>query len=395
MPGKHIFLYLPPHKKLRRGEVREWLNRAVSKTVIGAILSRVRIPPSPLRFVLRGRVLKLADRRVSEARVRKDVWVQVPPRPLTVLAPFLMASTTLLPKHLRERFIRELQFFRVNEGEKANLRKRPTQYTGKSFTKNSARAFLEHGIEKLAELQDKLYAHNQHGLLIVLQAMDAAGKDGAIRHIMSGLNPQGVQVTSFKQPSAEELDHDFLWRHYKALPPRGEIGIFNRSHYENVLVSRVHPELVLRENLPTVRSVEQINKKFWKERYHNIRQFEQIVSHSGTSIVKFFLHVSKGEQRKRLLERIDDTQKNWKFSVADVRERAYWNEYMRAYGDAITATSTTHAPWYIIPADDKWYARVAMAAIIYLHMEKLHLDYPTITAEQRAELLKARALLEQ
>ncbi len=304
-----------------------------------------------------------------------------------------MASTKLLSKRDRERFTDELRAFRVPEGSKANLHKRSTRYTGDLFKKKTATEFLRLGVERLAELQDKLYAHNQHGLLIVLQAMDAAGKDGAIRHIMSGLNPQGVRVATFKQPSTEELDHDFLWRHYRALPPRGEIGIFNRSHYENVLVSRVHPALVLRENLPHVASVKDITKRFWKDRFHMIRQFEHITTQSGTSIVKFFLHVSKDEQRKRLLERIDDPAKNWKFSVADLKEREHWDAYMHAYEEAITATSTEAAPWYVIPADDKWYARVAMAAIIYGHIDGLELSYPQISAAQRDELAKARALL--
>jgi PPK2 family polyphosphate:nucleotide phosphotransferase len=304
-----------------------------------------------------------------------------------------MASPKLLSKRDRERFIAELGALRVPEGEAARLRGRPTRYTGDLFTKKTAGEFLRLGIERLAELQDKLYAHNQHGLLIVLQAMDAAGKDGAIRHIMSGLNPQGVRVASFKAPSMAELDHDFLWRHYQALPPRGEIGIFNRSHYENVLVSRVHPELVLRENLPSVRTVKDVTKTFWKERYHAIRQFEHITAHSGTSIVKFYLHLSKDEQRKRLLERIDDPAKNWKFSVDDLRERDHWDAYMSAYEDAITATSTDHAPWYVIPADDKWYARVAMATIIYVHMDRLGLSYPRLNAAQKKELAKARTHL--
>ncbi|MCX6140615.1 MAG: polyphosphate kinase 2 family protein [Candidatus Kapabacteria bacterium] len=302
----------------------------------------------------------------------------------------MASKKPLLTPDVRAAFVKELRKLRVPEGEKADIRKRPTSYRGKLFNKDTARDLLEVGVSRMAEMQDKLYAHNEHGLLIVLQAMDAAGKDGAIKHIMSGLNPQGVKVTSFKGPSSEELDHDFLWRHYKALPPRGEIGIFNRSHYENVLVSRVHPEIVLRENLPNVSSVKDVTKKFWKERLHTIRQFEQITAANGTSVVKFFLHVSQDEQRKRLLSRIDDPTKNWKFSTADLKERAHWDSYMDAYEAAITATSTEHAPWYVIPADDKWYARIAMASIIYLHMDKLNLAYPTITDQQRADLQIAR-----
>ena len=306
-----------------------------------------------------------------------------------------MAEKKTLPTGTERAFVTELKKLRVNVGEKANLSKRPTNYRGKLFNKDNAKAFLELGVARLAELQDKLYAHNEHGLLVVLQAMDTAGKDGAIKHIMSGLNPQGVKVTSFKVPSSEELDHDFLWRHYKALPPRGEIGIFNRSHYENVLVSRVHPEIVLHENLPNISSMKDITKKFWKERLHNIRQFEEITTHSGTSIVKFFLHLSKDEQCRRLVSRIDDPAKNWKFSSSDVRERAFWNEYMDAYEAAISATSTEFAPWYVIPADDKWYARIAMASVIHMHMDKLDLSYPTITDQQRAELQIARKELLQ
>lgn len=307
----------------------------------------------------------------------------------------MASKKPLLTPDVRDAFAKELRKLRVPEGEKADLRKQPTSYHGRLFNKDTAKALLEAGVTRLAEMQDKLYAHNEHGLLIVLQAMDAAGKDGAIKHIMSGLNPQGVKVTSFKGPSTEELDHDFLWRHYKALPPRGEIGIFNRSHYENVLVSRVHPEIVLRENLPNVTSVKHVTKKFWKERLHTIRQFEQITTSNGTSVIKFFLNVSQDEQRKRLLSRIDDPSKNWKFSVADLKERAHWDSYIDAYEAAITATSTEHAPWYVIPADDKWYARIAMASIIYLHMDKLNLAYPTITNQQRADLLIARKELLQ
>lgn len=296
----------------------------------------------------------------------------------------------LLSRASRKAYVKELEKLRVPEGEKANIAKRSTSYKGKLFNKDTAKLFLELGVQRMAELQDKLYAHNQHGLLIVVQAMDAAGKDGGIKHMMSGLNPQGVRVTSFKAPSSEELDHDFLWRHYKAMPPRGEIGIFNRSHYENVLISRVHPEIVLHENLPNIRSLGDVTQRFWKDRLNAIKQFEQITVHNGTSIVKFFLHVSKEEQRKRLLQRIDDPAKNWKFAIGDLHERAFWDDYMDAYEKAISATSTDDAPWYVIPADDKWYARVAMASIVYLHMERLDLSYPTVSEKQRIELQNAR-----
>jgi len=288
------------------------------------------------------------------------------------------------------RFQGELDKLMVHEGAKANLRRRATEYQGKLFTKDTSKGLLDLSIHRLSVLQDKLYAHNQYGMLICLQAMDAAGKDGAIKHIMSGLNPQGVHVTSFKQPSSEELDHDFLWRHYRALPARGEIGIFNRSHYENVLISKVHPEIVLRENLPGIHSVSDITRKFWTERLHMIRQFENIVVGSGILVMKFFLHVSKEEQQKRLLSRIDDPAKNWKFSITDVQERKHWDTYHNAYELAISATSTDACPWYIIPADDKWYARVAMATIIHARMDSLNLSYPTISDQQRSSLLDAR-----
>jgi PPK2 family polyphosphate:nucleotide phosphotransferase len=296
-------------------------------------------------------------------------------------------------KSEQQRFWKEIKGLRVQEGERANLHKRSTGYSGKLLDKKRAQQVLAWGVQELAKLQDILYAHNQHGLLICLQAMDAAGKDGAIRHIMSGLNPQGVKVVPFKMPSAEELDHDFLWRHYKALPPRGEVGIFNRSHYENVLVSRVHPEILLRENLPGVRTVEDVKEEFWNQRYRSIKSFERIVHESGTTVIKFFLHLSKDEQRKRLLARIDDPEKNWKFSAADLKEREYWDAYQDAYEEVISATSTAESPWFVIPADDKWYTRVAIAAVIFHHMQGLGLTYPVVTKEQRKVLLEARSAL--
>ena len=294
----------------------------------------------------------------------------------------------------RTTFWKEIDTLQVRQGASADLKHRSTEYAGSVITKDSAADLLQWGVQQLAALQDRLYADNRHSLLIVLQAMDAAGKDGAIKHIMSGLNPEGVNVATFKKPSDEELDHDFLWRHYKAMPPRGEIGIFNRSHYENVLVSRVHPELVLAENLPGVRSIKDVNASFWKERFHIIRQFENVIAANGTIILKFYLHISKEEQRRRLVARIDDANKNWKFNTGDVEERKFWKQYQQAYEEAITATSTTHAPWFVIPADNKWYARIAMAAVIYRHLEQLGLEYPKVTPAQRKQLLKARTLLE-
>lgn len=242
-------------------------------------------------------------------------------------------------------------------------------------------------------MQDKLYAHDQYSVLIVLQAMDAAGKDGAIKHVMSGLNPQGVKVASFKTPSKNELDHDYFWRHNLALPSRGEIGIFNRSHYENVLVTRVHPEYILNENLPHVKSVKDIDKKFWEKRYKQIRRFENNLVENGTIILKFFLHVSRNEQKKRFIERIDNPAKNWKFSLADAQERQHWDKYMDAYSEMLSATSQKHAPWFVLPADDKWFTRLCIAAIIYFQFERLKLRYPIVSKEQKAKLQEAKKQL--
>lgn len=279
---------------------------------------------------------------------------------------------------------------RVNPGEKVKLKQYPTTFTGTTLTKETSIRIMDEGIEQVSRLQDVLYADDKHSLLIVLQAMDTAGKDGAIKHVMSGLNPQGVKVTSFKRPSDNELDHDFLWRHYQALPARGEIGIFNRSHYENVLVSKVHPEIVAFEKLPGIDASKSLPENFWKERYRVINEFERILVHSGTIVLKFFLHLSKEEQKRRLLSRIDDQEKNWKFSAADVHEREYWDQYQRAYEDAITATSTDHAPWHIIPADDKWWSRLALTTVLHKTVEDLDLRYPTVSDEQLAILAQAR-----
>jgi len=283
--------------------------------------------------------------------------------------------------------------FTVREGSRLKLSKFDTEYTGERFGKKEAEALLEVGREQLAEIQDKLYAHNRYSVLIVLQAMDAAGKDSAIKHIMTGFNPQGVKVFSFKAPSNHELDHDYLWRHYKALPARGEISIFNRSHYENVLVTRVHPEYILKEHLPGIDAVDKIKDDFWEARFEQIRRFEENIAANGTVILKFFLHVSKKEQKKRFLERIDDPSKNWKFSMNDLVERGFWNQYQDAYEKAIAATSTDYAPWFIIPADDKWFTRLAIAGIIYESFERLGIYYPIIDESQKAELKKARLKL--
>lgn len=275
-------------------------------------------------------------------------------------------------------------------GKKFSLNNYATKYTGKELTKKDAEMLLEMGRKHLAEIQDKLYAHNQYSVLIIFQAMDAAGKDGAVKHIMSGFNPLGVKVYSFKAPNSHELDHDYFWRHSLALPARGEIAIHNRSHYENVLATKVHPEWILNENIPDVDSLKDIDKNFWEKRYKQINRYEKNLAQNGMVILKFFLNVSKKEQKKRFLERIDDPSKNWKFSLSDLKERAYWNDYQRAFEDVIGRTSQKHAPWYVIPADDKWFARLAIAAVIYREFDRLKLKYPEVTDQQRAELQKAR-----
>jgi PPK2 family polyphosphate:nucleotide phosphotransferase len=282
---------------------------------------------------------------------------------------------------------------RVKPGKKFNLKDFSTKYKGKALNKSDAEKLLEVGRNHLVEIQDKLYAHNQHSVLIIFQAMDAAGKDGAVKHIMSGFNPLGVKVFSFKAPTSHELDHDFFWRHSLGLPARGEIAIHNRSHYENVLVTKVHPEWVLNEHIPGIDSLKDIDEKFWASRYKQINRFEKNLAQNGMLILKFFLHVSKKEQKKRFLERIDDPSKNWKFSLSDLKERAFWDDYQKAFEKAIKETSQTHAPWYIIPADDKWYARLAIAAIIYKEFERLNLSYPAVNELQKAELQKARLVL--
>lgn len=287
----------------------------------------------------------------------------------------------------------QLKDLMVKPGKTIKLKDYSTQYEGKTLTKSDSALLLENGRKHLAEVQDKLYAHNQYSVLIILQAMDAAGKDGAIKHIMSGFNPIGVKVHSFKAPTANELDHDYFWRHQLALPPRGEIAIHNRSHYENVLVTRVHPEWVLNENIPGIDSIEKINDKFWEQRYKQIRRFEKNLTDNGMIILKFFLHVSKKEQKKRFLERIEDPNKNWKFSLSDLKERAFWDSYQEAYSKALSATSTDYAPWFVVPADDKWFSRLAIAAIITRQFAKLDLSYPTVSQAQKEELQKAKLQL--
>ena len=255
-----------------------------------------------------------------------------------------------------------------------------THFTG-DLTKQEAGALLAEDIEKLSALQGKLYAQDRYSVLVIFQAMDAAGKDGTIKHVMSGINPQGCQVYSFKQPSAEELDHDYLWRINRCLPERGRVGIFNRSQYEDVLIAKVHPEILLSSKLPGILKTEDIDNGFWKRRYRQINDFERYLTENGTVIIKFFLNVSKAEQKKRFMERLNDESKNWKFSSADVKERQYWDDYMKAYSDVLTETSTEIAPWYVIPADNKWFMRYAVGQIICERMEKLDLHYPQLSKE--------------
>ena len=258
-----------------------------------------------------------------------------------------------------------------------------------SEDKPRAKEALAIGVEALAELQDKLYAQDRWSVLLIFQAMDAAGKDGAIKHVMSGINPQGCQVYSFKAPSSEDLDHDFLWRCMKALPERGRIGIFNRSYYEETLVVRVHPGILAGQKVPE----RLVTKRIWKERFEDIRNFERYLSHNGVLIRKFFLHVSKDEQQRRFMERLDNPDKNWKFSSTDAKERGYWDEYMEAYEDMIRHTSTPEAPWYVVPADNKWYTRVVVAAAVIDGLHSLDLAYPTVDAEKMKDLDAARAVL--
>lgn len=287
----------------------------------------------------------------------------------------------------------EIQQFQAKPGASVNLKEFQTDIKIKPLTKVEAAALLEEGKEHLAELQEKLYAHNRYRILIIFQAMDAAGKDSAVKHIMSGFNPMGVKVYSFKAPTSHELDHDFFWRHYITLPARGEIAIHNRSYYENVLVTKVHPEYILNENLPGVNTLHDIDESFWKRRYDQINSLEKNLYENGTIILKFFLHVSKKEQKKRFIERIDDPGKNWKFSINDLKERGFWSDYQKAYQEAISATSQSHAPWFIIPADDKWFARFVIANVLYKKFQELDISFPELSAKQKAELAKAKELL--
>ncbi len=281
--------------------------------------------------------------------------------------------------------------FRVTHGRKFRLRDIDPGETRPlaRLDEEHAGRLLRQGIERLTELQERLYAQDQRALLLVFQAMDAAGKDGTIKHVMSGVNPTGCRVTSFKVPSAEELDHDFLWRTAKALPERGMIGIFNRSYYEEVLVVRVHPEFLAGQRLPE----ECTRKNLWKHRFQSILAHEEHLARNGTTILKFFLHVSKKEQKKRFLERLEDPEKNWKFSAADVAEREHWDEYMAAYQDMIRETATQHAPWFVVPADNKWFTRLVVSAAVVDALEKMDLEFPRVDEQRRAEVVRCKQVL--
>ncbi|WP_090978978.1 polyphosphate kinase 2 family protein [Pedobacter suwonensis] len=280
----------------------------------------------------------------------------------------------------------------VQGDKKFSLKNHKTDFTG-GYNKEKAKDALVNSKISLSHLQEKLYASAKHAVLIIFQAMDAAGKDSAIEHVMSGLNPQGCQVYSFKTPTQKEYEHDFLWRHYKALPERGRIGIHNRSHYENVLVCKVHPEYILNENIPGLSDVKKISKNFWQQRYKSIKNFEEHLSANGTVVLKFFLNVSRDEQKKRFLERIDDPTKNWKFSSGDIEERALWDQYMNAYERAINETSTPESPWHIIPADKKWFARLAISEIIEDKLKSLDLKFPVLGEAEDAKLGEAKRIL--
>ena len=284
----------------------------------------------------------------------------------------------------------DLDRYRVREGGKFRLKDHDPGDSGSFRSKDEAQGKLASGVERLRALQEKLYAQDRWAVLLVFQAMDAAGKDSTIEHVMSGVNPQGCQVYSFKAPSAEELDHDFLWRTARCLPERGRIGVFNRSYYEEVLVVRVHPEILERQHLPE----DLVTKKIWKERCEDIVAWERYLSRNGVAIVKFFLNVSRKEQKERFLARLDEPEKNWKFALGDVKEREHWDDYQEAYQEAIERTSTEVAPWYVIPADRKWFMRLAVAEIVAQTLEGLKLDFPTVDAQKREELQTARTLLE-
>ena len=281
--------------------------------------------------------------------------------------------------------------FRVTNGRDFRLKRTDPSDTleFKAEDKTRSKEVLANGVQALAELQDRLYAQDRWSVLLIFQAMDAAGKDGAIKHVMSGVNPQGCQVFSFKAPSSEDLDHDYLWRCLKCLPERGRIGIFNRSYYEETLAVRVHPEFLEKQKLPA----KLVTNKVWDQRFEDIRNVERYLANNGVAICKFFLHVSKGEQKRRFLARLDDPNKNWKFSANDAKERGYWNDYMNAYEDTIRGTATDYAPWYVVPADNKWFTRIVVAAAVINTLASLKLAYPEVDEDKLKELAVARQAL--
>jgi PPK2 family polyphosphate:nucleotide phosphotransferase len=291
----------------------------------------------------------------------------------------------------RSRRIRKfVERYRVDDGKGFRLKDHDPGESHGILSKAEAEKMLARGVVRLSELQEKLYAQDKWAVLLIFQAMDAAGKDGAIKHVMSGVNPQGCQVFSFKAPTSEEIDHDFLWRTARRLPERGRIGIFNRSYYEEVLVVRVHPEILGKQKLPP----KLVSRRIWEERFEDIAAHERYLARNGVCIRKFFLHVSKAEQKRRFLERLERPEKNWKFSSADAKERGYWKAYQRAYEDMIRATAAPHAPWIVVPADKKWFARLVVAAVVGDAMQELNLAFPVVTDAQRKELAAARRALE-
>ena len=296
---------------------------------------------------------------------------------------------------LKDNFKLATKMFRVAPGESPNLDTRDPAWAGdedrsEKKRKKQAGKILEDSVEELAELQELLYASDTWSVLVVFQALDAAGKDGAIKHVMSGVNPQGVEVTSFKEPSSEDLDHTFLWRCMKKIPERGRIGIFNRSYYEEVLIVRVHPELLEAQRIPNVHA----DNETWRDRFDDINAFEKHLARNGTKIIKFFLHVSKEEQKNRFLDRINRPDKHWKFAGTDIKERQYFDDYTKAYEEMIAATSTEYAPWYVIPADNKWVSRAAVATILAGTIEQLDLNWPAVTDKQKQKIKSARKKLE-
>ncbi len=305
------------------------------------------------------------------------------------LDPDRKVSLQVGPRHKVEFRLRQ---FIVPPGRKISLKRNYSPgFTGGYHDKTAAVEQLAANVERLAELQERLYADDRYGLLIVFQAMDAAGKDGAIKHVMSGVNPQGCKVTSFKVPSSEELDHDYLWRANRALPGRGTIGIFNRSYYEETLVVRVHPDLLTKQKLPPGK----VDEEFWRRRFKEINHYEKYLVRNGIRVLKFFLNLSQEEQRKRFLARIEEPEKNWKFSTADYRERACWDDYQAAYADMLRHTSTDAAPWFVVPADNKWFSRLAISATICAVLESLDLKFPEVSKERRRELQEIRKELER